>query len=354
MSVEKKLFGTLKTGESVYLYKIENKKGAYVEVCDFGALLVRVCVPDRDGLLRDVVLGYDNLEAYLTNGCYFGATVGRSGNRIAGGRFALGGVEYQLPQNENENNLHSGPEGYQLKLWNVKELEEDSDNVAFERVSPDGEQGFPGALHICVRYTFTEENELKISYDGVCDQDTVVNMTNHSYFNLNGAGNGSILNQKLQINADYYTPVIDSKSIPTGELDKVEGTPMDFRTEKEIGKEIDADFQQLIYTGGYDHNFVPNGYQKGVVRKIAQARCEESGIVMEVFSDLPGVQFYAGNFIIEEKGKDGKTYGKRDGFCLETQYAPNSVNEYSFESPVLEAKDTYHTETIYQFNVSSK
>lgn len=351
MSIEKRIFGTLKTGEKVSLYKLQNKHGAYIEVIDFGAVLVSVHVPDKNGVLRDVVLGYEDLASYETNGCFFGATVGRSGNRIAGGRFSLNGKEYQLPQNENENNLHSGPDGYQLKMWEVRDINEGENSITFGRVSPDGEQGFPGTFNIGVRYTFTANHELKITYHGVCDSDTVANMTNHTYFNLSGAASGSILDNYLAIYADFYTPVIDSKSIPTGEIASVEGTPMDFRTEKKIGQDIDADFQQLSFTGGYDHNFLPRGYTRGTVRKIARAYAEDTGIVMDVYSDLPGVQFYAGNFVKEEKGKDGAVYGKRSGFCLETQYAPNSVNEESFESPILDARSAYSTETIYQFQI---
>lgn len=352
MSIEKKVFGKVRNEETVYLYKLQNKHGAYIEVTDFGAILVKVCVPDRKGQLKDVVLGYDEVSAYETNGCYFGSTIGRSGNRICNGRFTLNGKEYQLPQNENGNNLHSGPDGYQKKIWEVRDVNEGENSVTFGRISPDGEQGYPGTFNIEVRYTFTNSNQLRIDYHGVCDSDTVANMTNHTYFNLSGADGGSILDNRLAIYADAYTPVIDSASIPTGEIASVEGTPMDFRVEKPIGQDIEADFQQLRFGSGFDHNYMTRDYQKGTVRKIARAWAEDTGIVMNVYSDLPAVQFYAGNFIENEKGKDGVVYGKRSGFCLETQYAPNAVNEENFEAPILRASSTYRTTTIYEFCVA--
>lgn len=351
MSVTERRFGVLSTGEPVRIFHLENKLGAYAEVLEYGAVLVKLCVPDRNGILRDVVLGYDNLEAYEVNGCFFGATIGRSGNRIADGKFSIYGKEVVLAQNENENNLHSGPDGFEKKRWEVAEISEDKNRIIFTRISPDGENGFPGEFDISVKYEFTEANELIIHYQGICDEPTVANLTNHSYFNLAGEGSGNVLDQYLTINAKYYTPVEDSKSIPTGEYAPVAGTPMDFEKPKKIGAEIEADFEQLKFTGGYDHNFVTDNYAKGNRRAIAAAYCEESGIAMEVTSDCPCVQFYAGNFIRQEKGKNGHVYDRRDGFCLETQVEPNAVNVENFHSPILEEGEQYDSVTSYRFYV---
>ena len=221
----------------------------------------------------------------------------------------------------------------------------------FFRISPDGENGFPGEFTVVVKYEFTEENELKIIYRGRSDAATVANMTNHSYFNLSGEGSGNVLDQEVCIHAKYFTPVKDSQSIPTGEYVSVEGTPMDFNVSKPIGKDIEADFEQLKLTGGYDHNYVTDNYAKGNVRAIASAYCRESGIGMEVSSDCPCVQFYAGNFIVDEKGKKGHVYHQRDGFCLETQVEPNAVNVEDFHSPILRPGEEYSSETIYRFFV---
>lgn len=351
MSVSERKFGELSTGEEISIYRLENKSGAYAEVSQFGAILVKLCVPDREGKLTDVVLGYDNVEQYEENGCFFGATIGRSGNRIAGAKFSILGKEVVLPQNENGNNLHSGPDGFEKKIWSVLALSQEKNSITFSRISPDGENGFPGEFRISVKFEFTEENELKICYSGICDEDTVANMTNHSYFNLAGEGSGDVLNQKLCIHAHAYNPVCDSHSIPTGENASVEGTPMDFLKMKEIGQDIDADFEQLQFTGGYDHNFVTDNYAPGNVRHIAEAFCQETGIAMSVSTDCPGVQFYAGNFIENEAGKNGHTYGKRNGFCLETQVEPNAVNEEAFHSPILEAGEMYHSVTAYRFYI---
>lgn len=335
-----------KDGKEVHKYFIANEQGANLEVIDYGAILVSVCVPDNTGLLRDVVLGYDRLEDYEENPNFFGATIGRSCNRIANGRFEINSVTYQMDQNENENNLHSGKNGFEKRIWNVDEA--DGDHVVFSLLSPDGDEGFPGEFKISVTYTLTEENEVKIHYSGICDKDTVANMTNHSYFNLGGHDSGLVLDQILQINADSFTPVADSKSIPTGEIAPVKGTPMDFTDEKPIGRDMEADFEQLVFTGGYDHNYVLNN-QNGTVRLAAKAKCEESGIGLEVYTDTPGVQFYAGNFISGSAGKDGVSYEPRTGFCLETQYYPNSINEPGFPSPILKKGDRYETTTIYHF-----
>lgn len=351
MGVTAKKFGNLTSGEEITLYHLENKSGAYAEVMDYGAILVKLCVPDKDGELTDVVLGYDDIQQYEVNGCFFGAIIGRSGNRIAGARFSLYGQEYQLDKNENDNNLHSGPDGFEKKLWKVAEISDDKNSVIFNRISPDGENGFPGEFDVSVKYEFTEDNELKIHYQGICDEPTVANMTNHSYFNLNGEGSGTAMDQYLTIHAKYYTPVADSHSIPTGVYGEVAGTPMDFRTAKQIGQDIEAEFDQLKFTGGYDHNYVTDNYAKGNRRLIATAYSDKTGIAMDVTSDCPCVQFYAANFVENEHGKNGHTYNKRDAFCLETQVEPNAVNVEDFHSPILNAGEQYDSVTAYHFYI---
>ena len=348
--VTQRTFGTLPSGEEVQIYHLENKSGAFAEVLQFGAILVKLCVPDRDGRLTDVVLGYDDLAGYEVNGCFFGATIGRSGNRIAQSRFTLDGKEIVLTPNEGANNLHSGPDGFEKKMWTASEISEDKNAVTFSRISPDGENGFPGEFNVSVTYEMTEENELRIVYGGVCDQTTIANMTNHSYFNLAGEGSGSAMDQYLTIHAEQYTPV-GEESIPLGENAAVEGTPMDFRKAHKIGDEIEADFEQLRITGGYDHNYVTDGYNKASIREIAEAWSEKTGIQMNVLTDCPCVHFYAANFVDQEHGKNGHVYNKREAFCLETQVEPNAVNVENFHSPILEAGERYYSETIYRFSV---
>lgn len=347
--VTEKIFGNLPSGEEAHIYHIENVAGAYIEVSQYGAILVKVCIPDKDGKLTDVVLGYDDLESYFVNGCFFGACIGRSGNRIADSRFMLDGTEIKLTPNEGKNNLHSGPNGFEKKLWNASAVE-GQNAVTFSRISPDGENGYPGEFEVSVTYELTEENAVRIVYSGVSDKTTVANMTNHSYFNLNGEGSGTAMDQYLTIHAQEYTPVRED-SIPLGENTSVEGTPMDFRTAKQIGRDIEADFEQLKFTGGFDHNYVTDGYNKASIREIASAWSEKSGIQMDVLTDCPCVQFYAANFVEDEHGKNGHVYNKREAFCLETQVEPNAVNVENFHSPVLEAGEKYYSETVYRFSV---
>ncbi len=345
----KELFGTLPDGRDVYAYVLENKNGMKIKVIEYGAILVSVWVPDKKGVLRDVVLGYDTLQEYEKNGSFFGSTIGRSGNRIAGASFFIGDKKVQLTPNEGENNLHSGPEGFEKKLWDSCQK---GNSVVFSRLSADGENGYPGDFQVSVTYTLTEEDEVQIDYQAVCDQDTVANMTNHSYFNLAGQDGGKILGQKVKLCAGCYIPV-DECSIPTGEIADVAGTPMDFREEKEIGSEIESDFVQLRRTGGYDHTYVLDK-PLGSYGKMAEAFCRESGIRMEAYTDCPGVQFYTGNFIEKECGKAGAAYEPRCGYCFESQYYPNAVNEPSFPSPVLKAGETYRSRTGYRFWTEGK
>lgn len=348
--VTERVFGTLPSGEEVYIYHLENKSGAYAEVLQYGALLVKICVPDREGRLTDVVLGYDDLKSYEKNGCFFGAVIGRSGNRIAGSEFTLEGRKVKLTPNEGVNNLHSGPDGFEKKLWKAEIISSEKNEITFSRISPDGENGYPGEFNVSVTYVFTEDNQLKLIYEGISDKATVANLTNHSYFNLNGEGSGSAMDHYMTIHAQEYTPVGEG-SIPTGEYARVEGTPMDFRKAKPIGQDIEADFEQLKLTGGYDHNYVTDYFNKASVREIADVWSEKSGIEMRVMSDCPCVQFYAANFVDHEQGKNGHVYNKRDAFCLETQVEPNAVNVEAFHSPFIEAGERYHSETIYAFSV---
>lgn len=349
------VFGAAEGEQKVSLFTLKNRNGMEITMSDLGAVLTRVIVPDQEGHPRDVVLGYESPEEYRKNtNTYFGSTIGRNGNRLEGAAVTLEGKVYHMTPNEGENNLHSGPDGYQIRMWDVKETAEDRNEVTFVLESPDGDQGFPGNLKLEVTYALTDENEIRITYKGVSDAETVFNPTNHSYFNLGGHDSGTILNHVLTLMADSYTPVRDSASIPTGEKADVTGTPMDFRQGKAIGLDIDADFQQLQYTGGYDHNFVIN--QNAVsddtttgLYRAAVAVCSESGITMEVDTDRPGVQLYAGNFLKEEPGKGGVKYGKRCGFCLETQYFPNAANEPAFASPIIKANEPCVTETVYRF-----
>lgn len=337
-------FGTMKNGQQVCLFTMENELGMSVSATEYGANLVSLKVPDKQGSYRDVVLGYDNVEGYENGDDSIGATVGRNANRIGGAAFVLGAITYELGKNDNGNNLHSGPDMYNKRIWEV-ETQEDG-KLVFLLHSADGDQGYPGNLDIRVMYELTEENELRITYDGIPDQDTVINMTNHSYFNLNGHESGTILGHKVMLNADAFTRT-DAQSIPTGELVDVTGTPMDFRSAHAIGDGIDADYEAIRFGGGYDHNWVLKN--NGKFDKVAQAEGEKSGIVMEVWTDLPGVQMYTGNFLDDEKGKNGAVYGKRTAVCFETQYFPDAINKENFESPVCKAGERYHTVTMYKF-----
>ncbi|MCR5687355.1 MAG: galactose mutarotase [Lachnospiraceae bacterium] len=336
-------FGKTELGKDIKLYTIRNSKGMEAAATNLGACLVNLLAANDRGQVKDVILGYETGEEYLVNGCFFGATVGRSANRIAGAEFTIDGVKYSLAVNDNANNLHSDfHRGMHKVLWNA----EPGDNyVRFSYHSPDMENGFPGNLDISVTYTLTEDNALEICYEGVCDKKTLLNMTNHTYFNLSGHDSGSIENTLLTINASNYTPVV-AGAIPTGEIAPVAGTVMDFTKEKPIGRDIEEADTQLLLVKGYDHNYVVDGYD-GTSRHIATAKAD--GRIMEVFSDLPGVQFYAGNCISPQDGKKKAKYRERTGFCLETQYFPNSINDPAFESPIVDAGQAYKTTTVYRF-----
>ena len=330
-------------GEEAKCYLLENTRGMKAVVSDYGATLMKVLVPDQAGNLQDVVLGYDKIEDYEKGSVYFGATVGRIANRIGGACFELNGKEYQLTQNDNKNTLHGGKDFYSQRMWQVEH--EDDAEITFLLHSSDGDQGFPGNLDIHVTYSLTEDNELKIHYLASADQDTIVNLTNHSYFNLSGHASGTALDQQVMILADAYTEA-DAESIPTGKIISVEGTPMDFRKMKPIGKDIEEKYEALLLGSGYDHNWVLNG--KGF-RHVASMYSEQTGITMKVYTDLPGMQFYTGNFVEREQGKDGAVYQKRNGVCFETQYFPDAVHKENFEGPVLKSGETYDTATVYKF-----
>lgn len=337
-------FGQSKTGESILLYSFENAKKMKMVVTTFGAILTQLWVPDKEGDLKDVVLGFDTLAEYEVNPSYFGSTIGRSGNRIANGAFKINNVSYQLEKNEEKNSLHSGPDGYHLRIWKVIETTDNS--ITFKLDSPNGDQGYPGQLTLEVTYQLTETG-IKITYTGHTDQTTIFNPTNHTYFNLNGHSSGTILKHKLELKAQKFTPVIDSWSIPTGEIATVKNTPMDFTTAKKIGIDIDVDFDQLNFTVGYDHNYVLDKN----VDYFAKIVGDKTKIVMKAATDLPGVQFYAGNFIDNLPGKENKVYQKREGLCLETQFYPNAINETNFVSPIIEKDETKTYWTTYDFSI---
>lgn len=349
MAYERSDFGVLSDGRQVEKYTLVNKNGTKASFLNLGAVWNEMKIKDKDGKIRDVILGFDSPEPYLTDSCYFGAVVGRNANRIQGAAFTINGQEYHLGVNDNGNNLHSGPDVYRNRLWDAKPEEtEEGTSLLFSLRSPDKDQGFPGNAEIKVRYTLTGQDEVKIKYHMVCDQDTVANFTNHCYFNLAGQESGPAVNQEVWIDADFYTPT-DGCSIPTGEIAPVKDTPMDFTSWKQIGREIDCGYLQLEQARGYDHNWAVNGWD-GKLRLGAKARDEESGICLEVYTDLPGIQFYTGNYIISgTEGKKGAVYERRQGYCFETQYFPNAVNQKNFQSPVVKAGEVYHRETIYRF-----
>lgn len=344
--MKQRAFGKNTKGEAATLYTFENSSGMVMEVTDFGATLFALWLPDGKGGKLDVVLGYDDPIGYEgPSGTFFGATVGRNANRIGKARFVINGKEYQIDKNDGgKNNLHSGFDFQSFRVWNVKSMGDNT--ITFALHSPDGDQGYPGALDIEVTYTLTEDNTIRIDYYGVPQEDTIVNYTNHSYFNLNGHASGSIAKHTAWVDADHYTPA-DAESIPTGEIAPVEGTPMDFRTRKEVGRDIDQDFEALNFGKGYDHNWCLNN--GGKFAKVAELTGDLSGITMEVYTDLPGVQIYTGNFLAEEPGKGGVVYKHRQGICFETQYYPDALNHDNFPSTICKAGGVYQTTTVYKF-----
>lgn len=322
-----------------------NKRRIKITVSNFGATLCALRVPDKDNILRDVVLGYDSMDAYdRPGGTFFGATIGRNANRIRSAGFEIDGITYHLEQNDHQNNLHSGSDCYSFRNWEVKKICENG--ITFSLHSPDGDQGFPSAVDLEVTYTLTDEDEVIITYVGVPHGTTPLNLTNHSYFNLDGHKAGDVLQQELWMDADYYT-LIDADLIPTGECVSVEGTPMDFRNKKPIGRDIHQCYDALLLANGYDHNWCLNN--NGKFAKVAELTSKSSGIGMEVYTDLPGMQVYTANFVKNEPGKEGAVYQKHQGICFETQYYPDAINQKNFQSPVFKAGEEYRATTVYKF-----
>ena len=338
-------------GKQVSLYKLKNAKGIQVAITNYGARLVSLLVPDKKGKLTDVIIGFDNITDFVstTTDFYFGAIIGRYGNRIAKAKFKIDGVEYKLAANNGVNSLHGGPKGFENQVWDAKPLEENAVELTY--VSADGEEGFPGKLNVKVVYTLTDDNELKIDYEATTDKKTVCNLTNHAFFNLNGPGSGSINGHQLMINAETYTPV-DETLIPTGKLEKVEGTPFDFRKSTAIGDRVNDTTNAQIKNGaGYDHNFVLNPNKGAGLNIAATVLGDQSGIFMEVLTTEPGLQFYGGNFMKGLNTIKGTKDEYRTAFCLETQHYPDSPNQPAFPSTLLEPGKVYKTTSVYKFSV---
>lgn len=350
MKFTQKSFGKTSNGQEASLYTLTNSKGMSVTFTDYGANIVSIIIPDAKGELADVALGFENIQGYEENGPGFGSFIGRHANRIGGAKFELNGKVYELEKNDGNNNLHGGYTGYNKQMYETEVFEEeDIISVEFSRLSPHMEQGFPGNLDITVTYSLTETNELVIEYLAVPDKDTIINLTNHSYFNLSGHNSGSVLDHRVWIDADQFTPTTNDL-IPTGELRDVTGTPMDFRAFKKVGKDIDADYEPIKIAHGYDHNYVLNK-STNEVEKVAELVDDKSGRRMEVYTDLPGLQLYTANMLTPvENGKDGERYGKHQAICFETQYFPNSCNIATFPSCVRKAGKEFDSVTIYKFS----
>lgn len=347
--IDKKNFEKIVDGKPVSLYVLENEQGTVAEITNYGGKVVSLWLPDKSGNYEDVVLGHENIDDFLNaKEKYFGALIGRYGNRIAHGKFTLDGMEYTLATNNGANSLHGGNKGFDAVVWDAKQV--DAQTLELTYLSKNGEEGYPGNLSVRVSYQLTDENELKIEYWATTDQSTVVNLTHHSFFNLHGAGNGTINDHLLQIHAAHYTPV-DAGLIPTGEIATVEGTPFDFQESKPIGVELEIKNQQLDYGMGYDHNFVlkQNGEGLNYAAKVVEPI---SGRVMEVYTNEPGMQFYGGNFLDGSiVGKEDKAYEFRTAFCLETQHFPDSPNQPNFPSTRLDPGEEYYSICVYRFLV---
>jgi aldose 1-epimerase len=348
MDITKQPFGSTTDGTPVDLYTLTNDHGIVVKITNYGGIITHVQAPDRSGKPGDVVLGFDTLAEYVEKNPFFGALCGRYANRIAGGKFTLNGVTYPLLQNNGKNHLHGGQQGFDKVVWQAKAIRTPSAvGVKLTYLSVDGEEGYPGNLNVTVTYTLSNQNALKIAYAAITDKPTILNLTNHSYFNL--AGRGDVLGHELQLNADRFTPV-DATLIPIGELRSVAGTPMDFRQPTAIGARIEQDDEQIKLGLGYDHNWVING-TPGTLRLAAIVREPASGRRLEVHTTQPGVQFYTGNFLTGVQGKGGLLHHKRTGFCLETQHFPDSPNQPSYPTTVLNPGETFAETTVFTFAV---
>ena len=345
-NMTKELFGTTGDGKEIYVFTLENSNGMKARVINFGAILSNLYVPDAKGNIEDIVLGFDKLEDYCKNVSFFGATVGPSANRIGNAAFKIGGEEYKLDVNDGPNNLHSHlEEAFHKRVWDI--TDETDTSVIFSLGSLDGDLGFPGNRKFSVTYSLSDDNSLKLVYHAESDADTLINMTNHTYFNLRCHKTGEVDDYILTLNASAYTPVVKG-AIPTGEIVSVDGTPLDFTKPRRIGDDIDADFEQIKLVGGYDHNFIIDDAD-GTLREVAIVEDSASGRKLKAFTTLPGVQFYTGNFIEKQIGKEGVLYGPRAGFCLETQYFPDAINKPNFPSPVFGPNRDYDAVTVYQF-----
>lgn len=350
MSITKRPFGKMEDETEVYIFTLKNSNGMTAEITNYGGIVVRLFVADKNKKFDDVVLGFDTLEDYVNNNKpYFGAIIGRHANRIEDSKFELNGIQYQLYANNGRNHLHGGLKGFDKMVWQPEVVENSNqESLQLTYRSQDGEENYPGNLDVKVTYTLTDDNALRIDYSAVSDKDTVVNLTNHSYFNLAGHGLGDILNHKLMINGDKFT-VINDECIPTGEIRDVNGSPMDFTTLTFIGSRINSEDEQIAFGKGYDHNWVLNGGGKSL-EKAAEVLEEKSGRVMEVYTTKQGIQFYTANFLDNSICyKDDAVYDKRSGFCLETQYFPNALKHKNFPSPILKAGQDYKHTTIYKF-----
>jgi aldose 1-epimerase len=340
-------FGTMPDGHAVTLYTVRNQQGMEMGVINYGGIIVSLTAPDKAGNYSDVVLGFDSLSQYIKSNPYFGALIGRYGNRIAKGKFKIDNVEYSLPVNNGVNSLHGGTQGFDKVFWDIT-VQPDSSSLKLTYRAADGEQGYPGNLQAEVIYTLTDQNELKVEYSATTDKKTVINLTQHTYFNLSGDANKDILEHQLMLQSEQYLPV-DKGLIPTGELRNVAGTPFDFKTLTVVGSRINEKDEQLALGGGYDHCWILTG-SDGTLRKIGELYEPTSGRLVEVSTTEPGIQFYTGNFLDGTlKGKEGVVYKYRSGLCLETQHYPDSPNQASFPSTLLNPGDTYKTKTVYKF-----
>lgn len=343
-------FNTVNNNQKIQLFTLKNKNGMIVQITNYGAIIVSINVKDKEGKLADVVQGYDTAQEYIEKNEYYrGAICGRCANRITKGKFTLNRKEYSLTVNSGDNHLHGGLVGFDKKVWDVKESS--ASKVVFQYTSSDGEEGYPGTVSVIVTYSISENNELRLDFSGTTDQETILNLVNHSYFNLAGEGSGTICNHKLQIESEFYTPISET-GVPTGEILTVKNTPFDFTSLTCIGDRIDADHDQITIGKGYDHNFVLK-HRIHSLDLVATAIEPQSGRKMEIFTTMPGLQLYTANWIKNEKGKEGHIYQEREAFCLETQNFPDAINQSHFPSPILTPKHVYKHSTIYKFSVTN-
>lgn len=357
-SLQKQAYGKTPEGKSVEEYTLTNINGMEVRIITLGGIITSIRVPDRKGEMANVVLGCASLEDYLTKSPYFGCITGRFANRIANATFRLNGTEYKLATNDGQHSLHGGAKGFDKQIWQAKEIKTENEvGLELTYTSPDGEEGYPGNLATTVTYRLDNANALHIDYKATTDKPTIVNLTNHSYFNLAGEGTGAIFNHELLLNADHYTPVLNSAAIPTGEIASVEGTPFDFRKSRVIGERIHSGHEQMVYGRGYDHNWVLNRtHSKDGAMMLAAKLFEPNfGRVLEVLTTEPAIQFYSGNFLTGTVvGASGNTHRQGDGLCLETQHYPDAPNQPTFPSTVLNPGEMYQTTTVFKFSIARK